>query len=196
MASKSTPKTGPDQGSAAHDGVLLIDKLTQTYDSGEDRIGIDAQSTDGKVLRLWLTRRLGDALFGHLSHRLSAVQTRKDPDFSRHMQVWEQQSAQAQLKQDEPVRWQSESVLLSAVDITPANGSVKLVFKTSLAGADRPVAALTLSDIHMRQWLGIMFRVYQIAAWPLSAWPEWLGEAQRPMASEAEVSASAGDKDD
>jgi hypothetical protein len=169
--------------------MLVIDKLTQSYDRAEDRISIDVQDASGRVLRMWLTRRLGDALFGHLGQLLAAAGVGRDAEFARHLQVWEQQAAQAQLRGDEPVRWQGEAVLLGAVDLSRIDQGMQLIFKAPLAGVDRPVARVTLGDVHLRQWLGIVFQLYGAAGWPRDAWPHWFVEAQQASTDSASPAA-------
>lgn len=183
--SAPNPSTGSPSVAASSGDILLIDKLTQGYDRVEDRISIDVQDTGGRVLRMWLTRRLGDALFGHLGQLLGAAGVGRDPEFARHLQVWEQQAAQSQLCGDEPVRWQGDAVLLTAVDLSRVEKGMQLTFKCPLAGVDRPVASVTLTDVHLRQWLGILHQLYAAADWPRDVWPQWFAEAQQKPPADA-----------
>lgn len=184
VSSAASPSAGPP--------VMVIDKLTQGYDRFEDRISIDVQDAAGRVLRLWVTRRLADILFGHLGRALSAEGFSRDADFARHMQVWEQQAAQSRLRGDEPVRWQGEAVLLTAIDINRSDKGTQLVFKSALAGVDYPVASVTLGEVHLRQWLGIVYQLYAAAGWPVAAWPQWFADAQRAPENDPDVAPQNG----
>ncbi|MBU3694617.1 MAG: hypothetical protein FGM40_07295 [Rhodocyclaceae bacterium] len=194
MSSNPGNSGAPAAGSPASGATpLAIQKLTQGYSPFEDRISLDAQSADGRVLRLWLTRRLADTLFGHLGGMVSARAAKKDESFARHLQVWEQQAAQSQMRNDEPVRWQGDSVLVAGFDIGRVGSNKKgarVIFKASMAGMVHPVATLSLEEVHLRQWIGLVFRIYGTARWPRDVWPQWLIDAQRKA---ADAEASRGD---
>ncbi len=159
--------------------MIQIDTLTQGYDAVEDRLFIDVRDAAGAVLRLWLTRRLADAVFGHLCDWLQRSRSRGDAGFDQLLHSWDQQAAQAGLRSGEPVRWQGEAVLLVAVDFTQTDQGCQLVFKTQLAGQQQPVAAVTFTLVQLRQWLGIVHRLYAPAGWPEDIWPDWLHNAVR-----------------
>lgn len=156
------------------DDLFIIEKMTQTYDAAQDRISLDMQDAAGKVLRLWLTRRLADALFGRLCGWVDATKSDCDVRFRRHLQTWAQQAAQAQMRNDVPVRWRGVEALIREIDIDRKVGALQLTFKCP----DAPPAQVRLSDTHLRQWLGVLCRLYAAAAWPMTPWPAWLIEAQ------------------
>jgi len=158
---------------------LAITKLTQGYDALEDRIRMDVRGARTRVLRIWLTQRLGDALFGHLARSVAAQSASgvDDPGFARYMQVWEQQAAQSQLRPEKPVYWQGDAVLISAADVDRGASSSKITFKALLAGIEHPVATLSLDETRLRQWLGVMFSIYRKAGWRAEVWPPWFATA-------------------
>jgi len=168
---------------------MKIVKFTLGYDHIEDRLRIDGQG-GGRVIRLWLTRRLGDVVFGHLANNILAQGATKDPAFGRLLNTWEQQAAQAQQRTqqrtEQPVQWQGEAVLVSTVELGRNPAGTRVTFKAALAGTEHPVAQLSLGDTHLRQWLGIVFRTYKSAGWPVDAWPEWVAQAQQVAVAEAE----------
>ena len=195
MSSNVSPKgTPPNAGNAEGQAgaVLAIEKLSHRYDAAEDRLVLEVEDAGGRGLRMWLTRRLGDALFGHIGRQLTARGVGRDPEFARHMQVWEQQAAQAQLRRSAAVARHRESVLLSAVDVTGGQKGISLVFKASLAGITVPVAQVTLNELRLRQWLGIVFRIYSKASWPVAKWPEWVVAAQQPASADEPADGAAG----
>ncbi|HLA29036.1 MAG TPA: hypothetical protein VJZ49_14210 [Syntrophales bacterium] len=156
----------------------MIQKITQHYDPEQDRIGQTVQNTEGQVLLLWLTQRLTILLVGTLTSWLDEdVKTLASVQSVFSLNAWEQSSAEAQLKPDRPVdpaAAQGE-VLVNAVDLARSPNGYTLTLKWRSAGAAR----LMLTVTELRQWLGILHRLFNTANWPKHVWPEWFTESQR-----------------
>lgn len=150
----------------------MIQKITQHYESEQDRIGLTAQDAKGRVLLLWLTQRLANRLAGALARWLDEdlkSMTAGQSVFNLH--AWEQSAARAQMKPGRPVdaaAAQGEA-LLNAVDLERGPSGYTLTFKWGSAGA----ASLSLTATELRQWLGILHRLFDTAEWPKHAWPAW-----------------------
>ena len=63
--------------------------------------------------------------------------------------------------------------LLETIDLARSQNGYNLSFKWGKAG----VAQLTMSGTELRQWLGILYRLFDAAEWPKHAWPPWFGSA-------------------
>lgn len=168
--------------------TVILKRITTLYIPVEDRIRLTGADESGTTLTLWLTHRLLNRLITHLCEGLEK-QTISDvlgsggggpssiPSVQAHMvQTFAQQKAAAALPKTSPVvpvqhssAWVVESVVLK-----PGKRNVRLTFK-GLDAANS--AVLTLSSIELRQWLGIVFKQSQKAAWVTHGWPAWIEEA-------------------
>jgi len=156
--------------------MLIIQKITQRFDPLQDRICLGVQDSNGQVMLLWLTQRLANRLAGALANWLDAelrIQAAGQSVPSLH--AWEQAAAQAQLKPDQPVvaATAKSAALLESVDLTRGLHGYTLIFKWGATGA----AQLTMSGTELRQWLGILHRLFDTAEWPKNAWPQWFAVA-------------------
>lgn len=154
--------------------MFIVQKITQCFDPTQDRICLSVQDSDGKVLLLWLTQRLANRLAGALSNWLEddlKIQAAGQSVPSLH--AWEQAAAQAQLKPGRPVEATvaKGEALLEAVDLARSLHGYTLTFKWRATGT----AQLRLSGTELRQWLGILHRLFDTAEWPKHAWPQWFG---------------------
>lgn len=152
--------------------MFVIQKITQRYDPEQDRIGLTAQNAKDQVLLLWLTQRLANRLAGALARWLDEeLKTMASGRSVLSLHAWEQSAAQVQMKRGRPVdpaAAQGEA-LVNAVDLARGPNGYTLTFKWGSAGATR----LMLNPTELRQWLGILHRLFDTAGWPKHAWPEW-----------------------
>ncbi|MFN7085200.1 MAG: hypothetical protein ACK4N4_01075 [Burkholderiales bacterium] len=164
--------------------MFIIQKITQHYDPEQDRVGLTAQDAAGRVLLLWLTQRLANRLAGALGGWLDAsVKAVAAASAAPSLQAWEQAAAQVQLKPEPPVdaaAAQNEA-LLRVIDLARDAGGYTLTFKWGQDGAAR----LMLDETELRQWLGILYRLFEAAEWPRDAWPAWFAirEGEMPAPS-------------
>ncbi|AQV96383.1 hypothetical protein BJN34_21165 [Cupriavidus necator] len=154
--------------------MFTIDKVTVSYDTEEDRLHLAVSDAQQQPLGLWLTRRLANQLIGVLLGELAESEAgQTDAHVRTAVQAWEQAAANAQLKPQTPVRSDAvlSNCLVTSVDVMHADGHVGLVFQLR---ESRP-AALTLSHTALRQWLGIVHKLYGKAEWPCDGlWPDWM----------------------
>lgn len=158
--------------------MFVIQKISQHYNQEQDRIGQTAQNAEGRVLLLWLTQRLVNLLVGTLSSWLEDdLQTSSADQSAFKLNAWEQSSAEAQMKPDlplDPAAAQAEA-LVNTINLARSPNGYDLTFRWGAAG----VAHLTLTATELRQWLGILHHLFDIAEWPKQAWPEWFSASQK-----------------
>jgi hypothetical protein len=159
--------------------MFQIEKITSQYDAEEDRLHRVASDGQEQTLGLWLTRPLANELIGMLLGELEVHGASPTDEHVRAaLQAWEQSAANAQFKPQPPVPSPAAQSggLVTSVDVVHADGHFAMVF--TLRG-DRS-ASITMDSTRMRQWLGIVHRLYGKAEWPChSLWPDWItGETQ------------------
>jgi hypothetical protein len=159
--------------------MFIIRKITQRYHIEQDRICMSVQNEDGQVLLLWLTQRLANRLAGALvawlDNDLKAVAIGQ---FVSNLHALEQAVAQAQSTSCQPVdpAVARSEALLSIVDLArDQHDGYTLTFKWAAESA-----RLTLSVTELRQWLGILHRLFDTAEWPKHVWPEWFAAGGIP----------------
>lgn len=156
--------------------MQYLQKMTTQYDEKEDRLRLSGElGPDAQVL-LWITARLLNRLLPPLLKWLdkqSGVDVR--PELYQSLA---QAAAVRGLEPQAPVQATASSRkwLVQAVDITPQQDQVQLVFRG--ANADEQAAVL-LPARPLRQWLGILFDQYRRAEWRLDIWPQWMHEARQ-----------------
>jgi len=155
--------------------MFVIEKFTHSYDKTEDRISLTCQDSAGEVVRLWLTQRLllrlTEVLVKFLDDELNSERAGR---FVSDMHEFEQSAALSGLKGQAPVKSDAlrEDVLVTAVDLTPLAKGYRLIFRRE---ADR-VAGIVFSRVTLRQFLGILYRLFGKAGWPRHAWPAWFSQ--------------------
>ena len=119
---------------------------------------------------LWLTRRLINRLIPAMVECLEK-ETESKPE-SGILQSFSQQSATSKISPEKQVVGEvdSETWLVTHIDLTPSQQIVKLVFYDE----NEHRAALNFSRIKLRQWMSILSEIYRRAAWIESIWPDWL----------------------
>ncbi len=150
----------------------ILQRITTDYVEKEDRIRLTGELTNDNTLVLWFTRRLLDRVVPYLTQWLEQGSSQPVVLIDRDtLQSFAQQSAQASLDAEAPVRVAPAETgwLVESLDVTRGDNGVQLTFK----GDGEPVA-LVLAPQHLRQWLGILFTQYQRGEWPLEVWPAWM----------------------
>jgi len=155
-----------------------LQRITTEFVETEDRMRLSGENDAGEIISFWLTQRLLIRLITHLVASLEEIapdikaQQLHDQRISEMLQEMEQQSAQAQMAEQSPVRDPNihRTWLALEVDVKKAEPQILLSFRgKESAGAD-----LALEDQHLRQWLAILHRLWNQAQWPSTIWPKWI----------------------
>lgn len=153
--------------------LLELQRLTTEYVDAEDRLRLTGEIRPGETQELWLSQRLVMRLLPHLFLWLEKQGSTAFP--AEIEQSLEQHAASANLGDEAPVqRSGGRAWLVEAVDMTAGDHVLRLSFRRE----GEEAVSLTLSALHMRQWLTILRTLWNVAEWPLAVWPEWMAEAQ------------------
>ncbi len=161
--------------------MALITRFTSRYDPREDRLRLTGSSQEGDVVSCLLTRRLLERLLRQLIKLLEAPNTEHAADQRPSSQGQEirqelaqeaaQQQAQENLRPQKAVEAESDSAWLAdAVDIRIDKGRVHLVFRDE---QDQRIET-SLNGEELRQWLFIVYQLWNKADWGKDLWPEWM----------------------
>jgi hypothetical protein len=156
--------------------VELLTKVTLKYSAIEDRIRMSAQLQGKEPVVFWLTLRLSirlvRALTGHLEGSVSSSGL-IDRGFLLTCRLRE---AEWQLEPSEPVSHSRASVLVlpEKVDLACSEQNASLLFPLG----DGRQAQLQMNFTELRQWLGIVYRQFQTAGWPMEVWPAWFMQTE------------------
>ena len=172
--------------------MITLQRITSEYIESEDRIRLTAISDAEEIIILWITQRLLIRLVAHFLgwlekeapkvSRSSAV----DTGAKSTLQGMAQQSAVANLQNQSAVTATSESAILlvKEIDIKMSEEAAVLVFKYD----DDQKAELSFTIQQLRQWLGMIHRLWRLAEWPVSIWPDWMDDNQQPDSVDADSS--------
>ena len=156
--------------------MTLAKRLSLSYVGSEDRILVVADDEHQNVFRLWLTQRLITqavlALVGWLKAPLA-----DDENLSRDLTIqrWEQAAAIAQyspslaVAQSPAASVEPREGLVTSIDLQHAAAGFALIFHLG----SEAVLASHFTAVELRQWLSILYGLYQAAGWPLATWPTW-----------------------
>lgn len=156
--------------------MTLIGRFSIVYDPNEDRLALDAATTDGGTTRLWITQRLVRGLAGAL---LPVLEGRAPPDEApaptpqrTAVQSWEQAAAMADFGKVPGVQPQPETVigLVLAAHIRPVPQGVVITFDFVPKGQ----RTVELSPPALRQTLAVIHQLSLAAGWPTDFWPGWI----------------------
>jgi hypothetical protein len=148
--------------------MIELERMTTQYVATEDRISITANVKSGGTARLWLTRRIGDRMVAAL---VKAVQPRhRDRAYAELIGEMTQQEAEQRLEPQPEVQAATpdHEWLIDKISLQFPTGAVVV----RLTGPQGQEAGMALSTEVVRQWLGILRRVYQHGEWPIDQWPE------------------------
>ena len=172
--------------------MITLQRITSEYIESEDRIRLTAISNAEKTLILWLTQRLLIRLIAHFLEWLEkeAPEVARSSAISNEnksaLQEMAQQSAAAKLQEQSAVTANSEAatLLVKEIDIKMSEEAAVLVFKCD----DGQKAKLSFTVQQLRQWLGMIHRLWRLAEWPVSIWPDWMDDNQQPDSVDADSS--------
>ena len=164
---------------------MKIERFTTRYHPLQDRFCLDCASLDNEGISLWLTHRLLKHLLPALLQLITPVaETRDKAVVLAQWAFTTARDQQPQARSDlgpstaalppvavapRPATW-----LVSSIDLQTAPHQVTLRFNSTTVGT---VATLSLSPERLRQWLGILYRLWTGAGWTESLWPHWLEAA-------------------
>ncbi|MCX6178408.1 MAG: hypothetical protein NT163_03400 [Chlorobiales bacterium] len=156
--------------------MLQLTKVTFTYNEVEDRIRMSAVLKGEGPMVFWLTQRLASRLVGALTDHLERSASRSSLMDRSLLLSCQQRDAEWQHAPSEPVGSVKDSlqVLPAKVDMSCSAEKVVLLFPL----LDGEEAQLQMSLQELRQWLGIVYRQFKNAGWPLAVWPEWFTQAE------------------
>jgi len=158
--------------------MTAISRFTSEFVDLEDRVRLSSEVVDGRVVSVWLTQRLLNRLVPHLAGLLEK-ETQNTPR-GEVLQAFAQQAAvtshaqQAIGQAGVAPALSAEQWLVRAVDVNAGGETVALKFRGESAKQEVDVA---MSQVQLRQWLGILRSQYVKAGWDVTSWPDWLGES-------------------
>jgi hypothetical protein len=148
--------------------MIDLQRLTMEYVANEDRLSLTANVQSGGTARLWLTRRIADRMVAALA---TSLQPRhRDRAYAELLDAFAQQHAEqrheplARVKADSP----DHEWLVRKLTLRFPESGVLII----LTGAEGEEARMVLSAELLRQWLGILRKVYHTAEWTTESWPE------------------------
>lgn len=149
-----------------------FERFTTQYLPLEDRIQLGGEMKDGTTETIWLTQRLLLGVLPALIHWLEKQSPTPQP--SEIVLSFQQQAAKAALKPQRPVQVGAGSTawVAAAADIASKGSNLLLTFKSS----SQHMVHFALTAQQLRQWLGIVHKVWRQAGWPRQVWPEWFSE--------------------
>lgn len=161
--------------------MIALQKITTVYVDKEDRIRLTGALQNGDTIVIWLTLRMLQLLVPSLANWLQRSDTVAGAAHGaeKDVQSFRQQAAKASIEKQLPVAATGQSLTWVAVgvDYRSNNTQIHLVFK----GQNNEAASLDLPLEACRQWLSILFDAYKLAAWPMTAWPDWISESVAPQ---------------
>ena len=169
-----------------------LERITSEYIESEDRIRLTGRSGARETVILWITQRLLSRLLAHFFSWLE----KEAPEVARSsvinneakaaLQEMAQESAAAALKEQSAVTATPNSAawLVNEIDIKMGEEAVQLVFKCD----DGRKAELGFTIQQLRQWLRMVYSLWQQAEWPVSIWPDWMDAAQQATSATPESS--------
>ena len=153
-------------------------RITTKYIEIEDRLRMDGETSDGAAMSLWLTQRLlirlakkGIEFLDEQPLELTKIPATDEESRSEFQSIM-QQSAKTETQREDAVlvNKDSQSLIIREIDLKHSNEGIVLVFRES----QEKQAMLVLSLKHLRQWLGILCKLWQQAEWPMDIWPNWV----------------------
>lgn len=157
-----------------------ITRFRTQYDTVQDRITLtgEVDNTDA-VIVVHLTQRLLLRLIPRLSNALNAPQISQSKDpVSLHQFAQSAASEVVNTRVEKPIATpsvQSAAILPRELKLAASPKELKIRFSDPERG--NRVYALTLSALHLRQWLSILYGQFRVAEWPQTVFPSWIGTA-------------------
>ena len=170
-----------------------LKRITTDYIEQEDRITLAGLTDKDQTVILWLTMRLASRLIKHCLNLLE-----KETSQPKHvsganktsresLQNFVQKSAEQQTPQEEAVKVTQSSLelLVVKIDVMNSSAGVTLTFKQECGSGYQ----IFLNSQQLRQWLGMLFTVWQKTEWPTNIWPDWMetDNSQQKISGEISV---------
>ena len=159
-----------------------LKRITSEYIEAEDRIRIAGLTEKNETLSLWFTVRLSSRLVTHCitllgkhSPELKKAAT-NDAQLQKNLQNLVQRSAEQEISEESAVSVASDSpsYLIKEIDVKTSDGGVVMSFKQDKTSSYE----LYLKSQQLRQWLGMLYLIWQKAEWPLHIWPDWMDKSK------------------
>jgi hypothetical protein len=156
-------------------------RVTTDYNQNEDRISFSCVLTDDSSIVVWLSQRLLRRFVPALLHNVEkelklGVQSHTNmQNVADRMGHKDQSTVPSVHTTTHEVSW-----VMVSIDISRMPQGVRLTFK----GANGELAPWSMSYVHLRQWLAILYRCCVKSEWPLDVWKEW----QQIISFESETS--------
>jgi len=150
--------------------MYLLQKVTTVYVDTEDRIKIAGELSSGDTIVFWLSQRMLLRLLPHLFLWLDKQFQNEIP--IEIQQSFAQEAAIAKADHESAVEsaLDTQAWLVRSIDINSDNNNLRLCFK----GAESQEALLPFTAHELRQWLSILYTLWQAGEWPLEVWPQWM----------------------
>jgi hypothetical protein len=151
---------------------FTINRFTTEFSPSEDRIRMVVEDSQQKTIVIWLTRRLLVRLIEAMVKAIeSETQGRPESDT---LQSFTQHRAQQAQVEESPVRAVEgcSEWLINRVDLNVSHERLTLKLFS-----DDECATLPMPRVNARQWLNIMYRLFEAAEWPFEQWPSWLQQS-------------------
>jgi hypothetical protein len=159
--------------------MYKIKRITSEYIDTEDRIRLIGLTEDGKTHALWFTLRLTNRLVVHCLNLLDQLspeinKSAIDAQSRNDVQNLVQQSATRQIVEEPPVEMERDSFdfLVQEIDVSYTPEAVLMSFRA----AEKKGYELQLDLHQLRQWLAMLYVIWQKAEWPTEIWPDWMVE--------------------
>lgn len=142
--------------------MFIVQKMTQRYDGLEDRIQVNLQDCDGRVISLWLTLRLANMMLNVLAKWANELEADVNNQKTKNTDA-----SPTEIGSDVKSSAAKEEALLTTIDFSHGDRGYALTFKWGVTGAAR----ISLQAKELRHYLEGFSRLYDIAKWPKTAWP-------------------------
>ena len=147
--------------------LSTLSRMTLSYNVDEDRVILVGELETGQVVSLVLTQRLLNQLVPHLLKAADSLRTSDTSHGSDAKEALQGNNAPVQLTD------LSNSILVTAVDLTKASGCVVLDWMNN--ARDRKVR-LVLDQGSLNPWLAAVKHCFVRGSWSIKAW-----QSQLPM---------------
>jgi hypothetical protein len=156
--------------------MFNIKKISQRYDSREDRIEVAIQDDAGHVIRLWLTQRLSNRMVAVLAKWLPELKeepsTKEEPSAKEDLssEGVESESKPSSPKQEVAVNFNSasEEGLLTTIDMSHQQKDYLLTFKWGVTG----IASIHMGIEQLDSFIEGLIQLYRAAQWDIKAFPQ------------------------
>ncbi len=168
-----------------------LKRITIEYNEQEDRISLAGLTQSGQTVTMWITMRLMSRLIIHCLSLLErdSLEPKKIPTENQkskeRIQNFVQRSAEEQIVKETAVEVSVDSPehLIIEIDVTNTGSGLSIIFK----GEADSVHNIFFNGEQLRQWLAMLYTVWQKAEWPKTIWPAWM-EKDRSQPTLSEIS--------